>query len=232
MIVQVSATKYYHGSSNNVVYLGNLLPDGYVYFNDDSFYRCRTSGTVSQGVTVNGTDLQLCYMSKEQWVRCGILSNIQITQFVSGYGTNVQSIISLARSELGNTGAKYWNWYRNNIDSSIGPFVNDSQTAWCAAFISYLLGTCGISCIYFPNLAAFDYRDIPVSSRIPAAQLTAGDIVSFNWNGGNTGDHVALVIGNDGTHIQTIDGNLNGHVDTISRTYSTVLFGIRPQYAA
>ena len=232
MIVQVSAERYYNGQNNQVDYLGNYQPDGYVYFNDNQFYRCRPSGTIQQGQTVNGTDVQICYMSKNQWVRCGMMLNIRLSLFTTGVpGGSAQAVMTLARSELGNTGAKYWDWYRTNVDSSIGPFVNNTVTAWCAAFISYLLGTCGISSIYFPALSAFDYRDIPVSSRIPAAQLIAGDIISFNWNGGNTGDHVGLCIGNDGTRLHTIEGNINnGHVTETYRDYSKVLFGIRPSY--
>ena len=232
MIVQITATKYYHGSSNNVVYLGNLLPDGYVYFNDDTFYRCRVSGTVSQGVTVSGTDLQLCYMSKEQWVRCGILTNIQITEFIGSNSASVQSVIALAQSELGNTGAKYWNWYRNNVDYSIGPFVDNTTTPWCAAFISYLLGTCHVSSVYFPALSAFNLSEIPAASRITAANLRAGDIVSFNFNGGTTGDHVGLVIGNGGSNaLHTIEGNAGGRVtEYFNRSYSIVVCGVRPYY--
>ena len=230
MIVQVSATKYYHGSSNTVTYLGNLLPDGYIYFNDDTFFRCRASSTVSQGSTVTGTDLQLCYMSKEQWVRCGILSNIQITLF-NGMNGSIQSIISLARTQLGNTGQIYWDWGRSKGLVS-GSYVNGSATPYCALFISWLLDMCNISCIYFPNAAAFDSRDIPVASRIPASSLVAGDIVSFNWNGGTTGDHVGLVVSNNGTNIHTIEGNVSGYVTELDRGYNPILFGIRPNYTA
>lgn len=231
MIVQVKADRYYNGQNNKVDYLGNYQPDGYVYFNDNQFYRCRPNGNIQQGQQVTGTDIQICYMSKNQWVRCGLMLNIVLSLFTTGVGGgSVQAVLDLARGELGNTGHKYWEW---GVSKGLvsGPYISPSATAYCAIFISWLLDTCGVTSIYFPATAAFDYRDIPSAQQIPAAQLIAGDIVSFNWSGGNTGDHVGLVIGNDGTQLHTIEGNINhGYVTETYRNYTNVLFGIRPSY--
>ena len=233
MIVQISAKRYYNGTINNVDYLGNYQPDGYVYFNDNTFYRCRPDGIIQQGTPVNGTDIQLCYMSKEQWVRCGTIRDIKMSLFTTGVaGGSSTALISLARSELGNTGAKYWNWYSQNV-TPLGPYVNGNVTPYCAIFLSWLLGQTGVTCIGFPRTAAFGYGDsnIPASARIMAANLTTGDFVSFDWDNDNVADHVGLVIGNDGTTIHTIEGNTGGgYVTERYRDYTTILFGLRPNY--
>lgn len=222
MIMQVSADKYYNGTTKTVDYLATVQPDGYLYFNDDTFYRCRE----------DGTQLQQCYMSKDQWVRCGCLSNINISEFTTGVpGGSVQAVISLAQSQLGNTGEKYWEWaYDNGIVGS--HYVSPSATQWCACFVSWLLNQVGATSTYFPAAAAFDNRDIPAAQQIPERQLQAGDIVSFDWDGDGTGDHVGLVTGNNGSYITTIEGNTDdGYVREKQRYFdSFILFGIRPTY--
>lgn len=217
--MQVSADKYYNGTTQTVDYLATVQPDGYLYFNDDTFYRCRE----------DGTQLQQCYMSKNQWVRCGILSNISLAEFTTGVpGGSVQAIISLAQSQLGNDGAKYWNWYFG------GGYVNGSVTQYCACFVSWLLDQVGATAYSFPRANAFDASDTPSQYRIPERQLIAGDIVSFDWGGDSGGDHVGLVIGNNGSYITTIEGNTDGGlVKQKERYYNQfILFGIRPTYAS
>ena len=219
MIMQVSADKYYNGTTKTVDYLATVQPDGYLYFNDETFYRCRE----------DGTQLQQCYMSKDQWIRCGILSNINISEFTTGVpGGSVQAVISLAQSQLGNDGAKYWNWYFG------GGYVDGATTQYCACFVSWLLDQVGATAYSFPRANAFDTSDIPAQYRIPERQLTAGDIVSFDWNGDGLGDHVGLVIGNNGSYITTIEGNTDeGLVKEKQRYFNSfILFGIRPTYAS
>lgn len=219
MIMQVSADKYYNGTTQTVDYLATVQPDGYLYFNDDTFYRCRE----------DGTQLQQCYMSKNQWIRCGILSNISLSQFTTGVpGGSVQAIISLAQAQLGNTGEKYWNWYFG------GGYVDGDTTPYCACFVSWLLDQVGATAYSFPRANAFDTSDIPAQYRIPETQLIAGDIVSFDWDGDNGGDHVGLVIGNNGSFVTTIEGNTGGgYVMQRERYYNQfILFGIRPTYAS
>ena len=222
MIMQVSATKYYNGTTNTVDYLATVQPDGYLYFNDETFYRCRE----------DGTQLQQCYMSKDQWVRCGVLSNISISQFTTGVpGGSAMAIIALAESQLGNTGAFYWNWAASE-GIVTGPFINDAVTPWCACIVSWLLNQVGATAYSFPRANAFDYGDVPSSILIPPAQIIAGDIVSFDWDNDNSGDHVGLCVANDGTNITSIDGNTNGgKVDKRVRSLGVVIAGIRPNYA-
>lgn len=143
---------------------------------------------------------------------------------------SVNDITSLAYSQLGNDGARYWNWYTDNVRPSQGYYKDGASTPYCAEYISWLLAQTDTSCIYFPDPYAFDARDIDPADRISYDDLKAGDIISFDWDSDRKGDHVGLVVANHGYYIETNEGNVGGYVCDMNRTRSDVLFGIRPKY--
>lgn len=142
----------------------------------------------------------------------------------------VNDITSLAYAQLGNDGARYWNWYTDNVRPSQGYYVDGDRTPYCAEYISWLLAHTNTECIYFPDSCAFDTGDIPASYRIPFSSLKAGDIVSYNFDSDPDGDHVGIVIENHGSYIYTNEGNCSGYVRNRYRYPSEVIFGIRPKY--
>lgn len=230
-MLSFSAKRYYNGTVKTVQYDGTLQPDGYVYFNDNRRFRGRYDST-----NRTLTDIQVLYESKNQWIRASGL--IDMDSSTTDYSPtniiatgNVREAINLAEGQIGNDGRRYWNWYSDNV-YPLAPFIDGSQSQWCAVFISWLLAQVGATSTYFPNTFAFDYRDIPVNERIAFNDLQPGDIVSFNWSGGNTGDHVGLVTGLENGILYTIEGNTDGgYVLKRQRYSSQVLFGIRPTYA-
>lgn len=228
-----NATRYYNGTRKVVNYVGTQQPDGYVYFNDNRYFRARYNNNVL-------SDIQVLYESKHQWIRANGLIEVDTSssspqpynpgeQIIQG---NVRQAINLAETQIGNDGAKYWNWYSDNV-YPLGPFIDGQQTQWCACFVSWVLGSVGATSTYFPNTFAFDARDIPANERIYFSDLQAGDVVSFDWDGDSTGDHVGIVTGNGGNVLYTIEGNTDGgYVLKRDRYPSQVLFGIRPIYAS
>lgn len=141
-------------------------------------------------------------------------------------------IIAVANTQLGNGGEHYWNWYTDNVRPSQGQYINGDVTPYCAEYISWLLNNTNTPCIYFPNPCAFDYRDIPESQRVGKYALDVGDIVSYDWDSDNTGDHVGLVIETHSWGIVANEGNTNGGiVANRERYWSDILFGIRPDYS-
>lgn len=142
----------------------------------------------------------------------------------------VNDILELAHSQLGNDGARYWNWYTDNVRPSQGYYRDGASTPYCAEYMSWLLAQTDTPCIYFPDPCAFDASDIKQSDRIPFDELKAGDIISFDWDKDKGGDHVGLVIANHGYYLETNEGNVGGYVCEMNRTSSDVLFGIRPDY--
>ena len=143
---------------------------------------------------------------------------------------SVSDITTLADSQLGTGGSRYWNWYTDNVNPSQGRYVDGAATPYCAEYISWLLAQTDTPCIYFPDSFAFDGRDIKQADRITFDDLKAGDIISFDWDSDKGGDHVGLVIANKGYYIETNEGNVGGYVCAMNRTRSDVLFGIRPDY--
>lgn len=144
----------------------------------------------------------------------------------------VSYILTLAHGQLGNNGARYWDWYTQNVRPSQGSFVDGNSTPYCAEYVSWLLAMTGTTCEYFPNPCAFDARDIPESKRIYGKGLRPGDIVAFDWDDDQRGDHVGIVKSVQDWGCNTNEGNTGADmcVHERQRTWDVILFGIRPEY--
>lgn len=69
----ITAKKYVNGSIQDVFYLGNIIGDGYVYFNDDDSYRCSLKGeNLSILSSVN---------NKNTWSLTGKLQSLSLFDF-------------------------------------------------------------------------------------------------------------------------------------------------------
>lgn len=141
-------------------------------------------------------------------------------------GTKSQ-LLNWASSQVGHIGgAKYWQdvygWSGNGLP-------------WCAVFCSDALKQSGTKCAYFPAKVAFDRRDKAAigSAWVDRYALQAGDMVSFDWDNDNGGDHVGIVekVLGYGKY-QTIEGNVSNSVGRRIRYASNILCGIRPNYTA
>ena len=139
-------------------------------------------------------------------------------------GTKSQ-LLNWASSQVGHVGgAKYWQdvygWSGNGLP-------------WCAVFCSDALKQSGTKCAYFPAKVAFDRRDKAAigSAWVDRYALQAGDMVSFDWDKDDGGDHVGIVekVLGYGKY-QTIEGNVSNSVGRRIRYASNILCGIRPDY--
>lgn len=140
-----------------------------------------------------------------------------------------QNVIDIARAELGNDGAKYWNWYFG----SGWRYVDGNSTPYCACFASWVLNEATVTCPGFPRAVAIDRRDDFGGRMIEPGDLKKGDPVGFDWDYDHTGDHIGLVVDKDGNEIliYTIEGNTSGGiVAEKSRYLSQVTIGVRPRY--
>lgn len=139
-------------------------------------------------------------------------------------GTKTQ-LLSWAAKQVGTVGgSKYWQDVKGWSGGGL---------PWCAIFCSDALKQTNTSCNYFPNTVAFDYRDRDVigSALVDRYALQAGDMVSFDWDGDNGGDHVGIVEKVLGYGVyQTIEGNVRNSVGRRTRYASNIVCGIRPQY--
>ena len=126
-----------------------------------------------------------------------------------GYYTGGEDIVSVAISQVGNTGGQpYWSWYGFN-----------SRVEWCACFVSWCANQAGyIDVGVIPKFAGCcngvqwfkDRSEWQDNSYTP----NPGDIIFFDWNNkGSSGpqdgqaDHVGIVEKVENGKIYTIEGN-------------------------
>ena len=139
-------------------------------------------------------------------------------------GTSKQ-LLDWATNQLGTVGgSKYWldayGWSGNGWP-------------WCAVFVTDALKQTGTKCNYFPSTVAFDLRDKAVigSAFVDKYNLKPGDILTFDWDGDGSGDHVGIVEKVIGYGVyQTIEGNVSNSCGRRTRYASSIICGIRPQY--
>jgi len=144
----------------------------------------------------------------------------------------VNQLLTLAEQQLGNGGAKYWNWFRDNYAPTWGGYVDGDATPYCACFDTWLLDKTDTPCVFFPRAYAFDWREVAESDRIGKYDLKPGDMISFDWDDDWRGDHVGVVKSVQQWGVVTYEGNTGSEmrVQERQRLWSVILFGIRPEY--
>ena len=96
---------------------------------------------------------------------------------------------------------RYGDWYGSNY------------TEWCGMFVSFCLRYAGIGSDSFPRAASCSrWKELLLhldayEDDENAYQPQPGDLVFFNWEGGNTPRHVGIVEKVEGGRVYTIEGN-------------------------
>ena len=132
-----------------------------------------------------------------------------------GEGESCDEIVDVARKEIGNSGAKYWN--------VVGGYPNE----WCAIFVTYCMMQIKANdnkvwpknAMNCDDIRNFYSRKGLYHSKSSGYKPKAGDIVLYNWSGNENGEmnHVGIVSADfDGHGLSTIEGNTGG-----SNLYST-----------
>lgn len=144
----------------------------------------------------------------------------------------VNQLLALAEQQLGNGGAKYWNWYRDHYAPTWGGYVDGNATPYCACFDTWLLDKTSTPCVFFPRAYAFDWREIAERDRVGKYDLKPGDMISFDWDDDWRGDHVGVVKSVQQWGCVTYEGNTGSEmrVQERQRLWDVILFGIRPDY--
>lgn len=142
---------------------------------------------------------------------------------------DIEKIIELAKSQLGNRATKYRTWFYG---------YDAEDVAWCAIFVSWIFANANIPMIKTDGAGCFaregngkygqwlesEYSDNSTKPR-------KGDIITFVWNYSGRyysqdkyySDHVGIVYAVDEKCVYTIEGNSGGSNDTSSvkkRMYS------------
>ena len=158
-------------------------------------------------------------------------------------------VLNRAAQELGynryddpKAGTIYGRWYAKETGDS---YFGQTGVPYCAMFVSYILDQCGQKVKGFPTASCPNGLNGAKNGGLKLSNkknAKAGDIVFFVWDGGSSPDHVGFVEKNYGSYIQTIEGNTSsgisgsqsngGGVYRRTRSWSTVLAVVRPQYSS
>lgn len=149
----------------------------------------------------------------------------------------VEEVLAIAGGEVGyyrhddpETGTKYGRWFAGLMGSS---YYGVNGVPFCAMFVSWVLARAGVKCEGFPSACAFSGSERFNGRRIEADALKAGDVINFDWDGDNSGDHVGIVerVLYQGVY-RTIEGNVDGgRVKRCTRYSAQILQGVRPYYS-
>lgn len=194
----VTCDKWINGDTKQCIFLGNYQEDGYIYFNDDMFYRC----------TMDKENLQIYYPQNNIWIRTDILDITNIFSFnaraaqntVNGGGgvapnANVETAVQWAIQKASSGQVTYSQGVRNLNNP-------DGYSYDCSSFVItafYVGGFDGGGAAYdtttmkdvFINMG---FEWIP-GSYFEASDLLRGDI-QLNTLAGNDG-HTNIYIGNN-----------------------------------
>lgn len=148
-------------------------------------------------------------------------------------GQNIADLIAVARTQIGYA----------ELDPSTGyPIAHNGKAGytkygasfgaptgeWCAYFVSWCATQAGIPTSVVPRLgncaASVNWykKHSVFYSGSSGYTPKAGDIVFYNWSGGETAKHVGIVTGVSGKTLYTIEGNTGDGrgYDCLSRTRS------------
>lgn len=103
----IQAQRYADGKIRDCIYLGSIQDDGWVYFNDDIWWRSR----------IDKSNVQLFYISKEIWVST---SNLEISSISTLNATQAQNIINGGGSAATNA----------NIETAVKWAIQKVSSEW------------------------------------------------------------------------------------------------------
>ncbi len=215
----ITGTRYADGKSRSVFYIGSVQDDGYIYFNDDKFWR----------LTKDNKILQQFYINKTNWIITSEIQDIKVTGFdvngiIGGNGAvspnaNVENAVQWAIATAKDpshgydlTPGRYW-----GPDYCCASFI-------AQAFIEAGFGVgrnAGVSSM----VADFQKHGFTYIAGMgnDVSQLVRGDILV------KTRDHVELYIGNNqrcGAHVDETgtgyagqSGDQTGHEISVDPYY-------------
>lgn len=195
-VVYVRARRYNNGTSQAIHFVGSKSHDGFVYFNDETMYRC----------AFDGSNLQLFYFPKQIWTQTNNLTNLQISNF------DVLQVISDAISGVESGGVNASNadvekavqWL---VKKASNEYITYSQTNRnlknpngtsydCSSFVitGFTVGGFNIDATYTGNMkagfTAAGFQWIP-GTTFESSQCKRGDILL------NEALHTQVYIGNN-----------------------------------
>ena len=196
-VVTITATK---ANGNSVAYIGTVGDDGFVYFNDEMFYRFKPEGTWEDNIYVLNR-------WRHSWMKTTIFTNLSSTNLNGGGG-------SVAPGGAGVEGACLWAIGIANDDShGYDQITRDDGVDYdCSSLVSTAFRQAGY--------------DIPIPSPSTFTMVDAFTAAGFTWIAGIGNDSSELVRGdillNINAHVEIYLGNqqnVGAHVNEVGGIY-------------
>ena len=204
-IAIISARRLINGQNVDCTYIGTIQADGWVYFNDDVWWRCKST---TPGNWFTPTVVQRFYIDKQIWMptNTNIVTNVkrlntsQLQNMINGAGSvapnaNVEAAVQWAIQRASAEDITYsQDYYLRNLKNPNGTSYD------CSSFVitAFYVGGFDAAASATPDMrAAFEalgFTWIP-GSYFAAEDLIRGDI-QLNENPGNSG-HTNIYIGNN-----------------------------------
>ena len=195
----ITAERIVNNSTVTCTYMGNIQGDGWIYFNDETFWRC-TSNRYS--AFFQGYRVERMYLNKCVWVPTGELTIVSVTQFnatqaqnvINGGGgvapnAKVEDAVKWAINKVNNEYITYSQIIRN--------LKNPNGSSYdCSSFIitAFYVGGFNADATYTGNMkrAFLDLGFIWIpGSYFSADECIRGDILL------NEVEHTQMYIGNN-----------------------------------
>lgn len=213
-VAVVTGLKYSNGAVSRFTYMGNLSEEGYIYFNDDRFYR--------MNINTEPYVVELFYIDKQIWIRTANIYDIEYGLVKADSLTNIStgggSVAATAVAEAAVTWAigiandpnfgYDWDLRDGQLDAYGRGAYDCSSLVWHAfrnagLDLSATAGNTETIADLFPTIG-FEQVDVTQVNRGDFSGLQRGDILLHRLF------HVEIYIGNNmnvGAHI-----NENGEV--------------------
>lgn len=199
ILKMITAKRYIENEERICYYLGTYQTDGWIYFNDDIFWRHNPEFNITQ----------LLYLSKEVWCNT---NNLEITNIGNLNGTQAQNVINGAGSVAPNANvekAVQWaidkvtnenigySWTNRNVKNPNG------STYDCSSFVitAMYVGGFDVDTSYGSTTTTMlqQFTDLGFT-WIPGSYWSADDLIrgdiQLNTNSGALG-HTNIYIGNN-----------------------------------
>ena len=201
----ITGERYIDGTARTCYYLGTYQTDGWIYFNDDKFWRYNPSTET----------LQLLYLSKEIWCNTDImeikstgnLNGSQAQNVINGAGSvapnaNVEKAVQWAVEKVTNNWITYINARESTEAQQYRAASLKDPNYWgydCSTFVitAFYVGGFDAAATWTGDMvAAFEalgFTYIPMQT-IPADKCIRGDILIKQFD---PGGHTQIYIGNN-----------------------------------